>query len=47
MPKFEKNGQTISTSLPTEAVRLKAAGWREVPAAKPAARPAPKTDDGK
>lgn len=27
---FEKNGQTIRTTVPAEAVQLIAGGWREV-----------------
>lgn len=45
MPKFTKDDKTISTNHPAEAVRLKAAGWREVkPGPKPAAQ---KTEDKK
>lgn len=44
MAKLEKDGKTITTNNPGEAVRLRASGWREVkgggkPAAPKAADP--------
>lgn len=51
MAKLEKDGKTISTNHAVEAVRLRAAGWRDAKPARKATeakpvepKPAPKKD---
>lgn len=43
MPTLTKNGHTVTTSIPAEAVQLRAQGYKDVATPKPdAPAPAPK-----